>query len=401
MAERVYEGTRPKGAGWSYRIKMTLPNGKKINKEKCGFKSSYEAYQARIEEIGRIKLTNFVDKNITLNQMYDLYLRESATKQKSYNTIKRYNSIYNNHIRSVLGEMYVGRIQPLDLTHFLNEKAEQYHSDYPLSMYNFFLVLFDFARKHKYINEDIMELVERPRPYARPEKVLLTPEQFSSLEQRLISTNVQVAFTIGKNSGLRASEVYALRWSDFDFENKTFEVRKQLQKRDGIWHLVPTKTPKSERTVYFGEEFSQYMQFVKKMQDGNKKRLGQFYKSNIVKVAMDRNHPEIVEIEDIDDFVCVKEDGSMLSPDSNKVISRIAKEMGLKFNFHLLRHYFASSLQQNGVDITVIRDCMGHSNLRTLLEVYSHCNEEQRRSAGALIDSLMGVKNLMPETVAE
>ena len=200
---------------------------------------------------------------------------------------------------------------------------------------------------------------------------------------------------------IRASEVYALRWSDFDFENKTFEVRKQLQKRDGIWHLVPTKTPKSERTVYFGEEFSQYMQFVKKMQVGNKKRLGQFYKSNIVKVAMDRNHPEIVEIEDIDDFVCVKEDGSMLSPDSNKVISRIAKEMGLKFNFHLLRHYFASSLQQNGVDITVIRDCMGHSNLRTLLEVYSHCNEEQRRSAGALIDSLMGVKNLMPETVAE
>ena len=406
MAEKIYEGTRFKGGSWRFRIKMTLPNGTKINREKAGFKSSYEAYQARIEEIGRIKLTNFVEKNITLNEMYGLFLEESATKQKSYNTVLRYNSIYNNHIRNGLGEMYVGRIQSLDITHFLNEKAEQYKTDYPLSMYNFFLVLFDFARKHKYINEDIMALVERPRPYARPEKVLLTPEEFNSLEQRLLSTNVQVPFTISKNSGLRASEVYALRWSDIDFENKTFEVKKQLQKReiaDGkkVWCLVPVKTPKSERVVYMGEEFAEYLQFVKKMQEENKKRLGKFYKSNTIKESMDKFHPELGEVITVEDFVCVKENGEMLSPDSNKVISRIAKDMGLEFNFHMLRHYFASSLQQNGVDITVIRDCLGHSNLRTLLEVYSHCNEEQRRSAGALIDTIMGAKNLMPETLAE
>ncbi len=396
MTEKIYPGTRFRGASWSYRFKITLPNGKKITKEKLGFKSSYEAYKAKNEEIARLKLVNFVEKKITLNQMYDLYLEESATKHKSYNTIKRYNSLYKNHIKGALGEMLVGRIQPLDITHFLNEMTEQYHSDYPLSMYNFFLVLFDFAIKHRYISEDIMKLVERPEPYARPEKQLLTPEQFNILEQRLQSTNVQVAFTIAKNSGLRASEVYALRWSDFDFENNTFEVKRQLQKRKGIWCFVPVKTTKSERTVYFGEEFSQYMQFVREMQKENRKRYGKFYKNNLVKECMDRYHPEVEEIITVEDLVCVKENGEMLSPDSNKVISRIAKGLGLEFNFHLLRHYYASSLQQNGVDITVIRDCLGHSGLRTLLEVYSHCNEEQRRNAGALIDSIMGAKNLMP-----
>ena len=137
------------------------------------------------------------------------------------------------------------------------------------------------------------------------------------------------------------------------------------------------------------------------MQEENKKRLGKFYKSNTIKESMDKFHPELGEVITVEDFVCVKENGEMLSPDSNKVISRIAKEMGIEFHFHLLRHYYASTLQQNGVDITVIRDCLGHSNLRTLLEVYSHCNEEQRRSAGALIDTIMGAKNLMPETLAE
>lgn len=401
MAEKIYEGTRFKGGSWRYRIKMTLPNGTKINKEKAGFKSSYEAYQARIEEVGRIKLTNFVEKRITLNEMYGLFLEESATKQKSYNTVLRYNSIYKNHIKNSLGEMYVGRIQPLDITHFLNEKAEQDKTDYPLSMYNFFLVLFEFARKHKYINEDIMALVERPKPYVRPEQKLLTPEEFNTLEKRLISTNVQVPFAIGKNSGCRASEVYAMRWRNVDFENKTIKVTQQLQKQNGIWHLVPVKTTRSERIVYFGEEFAEYLQFVKKMQEENKKRLGKCYKSNTIKESMDKYHPELGEVITVEDFICVKEDGSMLSPDSNKVISRIAKEMGIEFHFHLLRHYYASTLQQNGVDITVIRDCLGHSGLRTLLEVYSHCTEEQRRSAGALIDSIMGAKNLMPETVAE
>ena len=177
-----------------------------------------------------------------------------------------------------------------------------------------------------------MALVERPKPYSRPEQKLLTPEEFIVLEKRLMSTNVQVPFAIGKNSGLRASEVYGLRWRDFDFENNTFEVQRQFQKRElkeggKVWHLVPVKTPKSERKVYFGEEFSQYMQFVKKMQEENRKRLGKFYKSNIINAAMDRNHPEIVETWEVEDFVCVKENGSMLSPDSNKVISRIAKEM--------------------------------------------------------------------------
>ncbi len=401
MAEKIYENTRYKDGSWRYRINMTLPNGRKYQKERASFKSSYEAHKARIEEIGRVRLTYFIEKDITLNQMYDLYLQESGTKQKSFNTIKRYNSIYDNHIRDSLGNMKVGRIQPLDITHFLNEKAEQFKTDYPLSMYNFFLVIFGFAKKHKYINEDIMQAVERPRPYVRPEKQLLTPEEFNALEQRLQTTNVQVPFTIGKNSGLRASEVYGLRWSDFNFEKKTFEVKRQLQKRNGIWHLVPLKTPKSERTIYFGEEFSQYMQYVKKMQEEDKRRLGEFYKTNKVIESMDRYHPEISETIIVEDFVCVKNDGSMLSPDSNKFISRIAKQMGLTFNFHMLRHYYTSSLQQNGVDITVIRDCLGHSGLRTLLEVYSHCNEEQRKSAGDLIDSIMGAKNLVPKTDTE
>ena len=393
MAEKIYQGTRYRGSKWSYRFKITLPNGKKITKEKSGFKSSYEAFKAKNEEIARIKLCNFVEKKITLNQMYELFLEESATKHKSYNTIKRYNSLYENHIRNTIGKMLVGKIQPLDITHFLNQKEEEYNSNYPIGFYNLFLVIFGFAKKHKYIMEDIMQYVDRPKEYVREEVKLLTPEQFNALEARLQSTNVQVAFAIGKNLGLRASEVYALRWQDFNFETNTVEVRKQLQKRNGIWCFAPTKTAKSARTVYFGEEFSKYMKFVKDLQDQNRKRLKEFYKSNKIINCMGKTE-ETIEVED---FVNVKENGSMLSPDSNKVISRIAKEMGLKFKFHMLRHYYISTLQQNGVDITVIRDNVGHSGLRTILEVYAHTSAEQRASAGALIDNVMGVKNLIPE----
>ncbi len=402
MAEKRYEGTREKGGSWRYRIKMTLPNGTKINRERAGFKSSYEAYQARIEEIGKIKLTNFVEKKITFSQLYALYLEESATKQKSYGTITRYNSIYNNHFKNAFGEMLVGRIQPLDITHFLNTKVKEFpNSEYPNDMYDLFLLIFKFARKHKYILEDIMDCVERPPKYIRPEVQLPTPEQINALELRLQTTNVQVAFTIAKNTGLRCGEVYALRWSDIDFEKNCLRVNKQLKKVEGVWTFTDPKNFQSIRTVYFGEEFAQYLQFVKKLQEHNRKRYGEYYNSNTLRNSVGLLNPLQGKMIVVNDLVCVKEKGDMLSPDSNKVISRISKSMGIDFHFHLLRHYYISALHQNGVDITVIRDNVGHSGLKTIMKVYSHTSEEQRTRAGAVVDSLMGAKNLIPKAVEE
>ncbi|MCJ7589514.1 MAG: site-specific integrase [Candidatus Aminicenantes bacterium] len=61
-----------------------------------------------------------------------------------------------------------------------------------------------------------------------------------------------------------------------------------------------------------------------------------------------------------------------------RTIYQIKKQTGIPFHFHLLRHYFATSLLERAVDIVTIAAILGHSKMMTSL-LYSHTDKEKRR----------------------
>jgi len=65
----------------------------------------------------------------------------------------------------------------------------------------------------------------------------------------------------------------------------------------------------------------------------------------------------------------------------------IKKKTGIDFHFHLLRHYFASTLLARGVDIITVAELLGHSRASTSL-IYSHTSLERKASAVATLDTL-------------
>jgi len=68
-----------------------------------------------------------------------------------------------------------------------------------------------------------------------------------------------------------------------------------------------------------------------------------------------------------------------------RTIEAIRKKSGIDWHFHLLRHYFGSTLLARGVDIVTIGSLLGHSRAMTTL-IYSHTDEGRKKKA---VDILM------------
>jgi len=65
----------------------------------------------------------------------------------------------------------------------------------------------------------------------------------------------------------------------------------------------------------------------------------------------------------------------------DRAVQKVRKLSGVPiFRMHLLRHYFATKLMENGVDIITISELLGHSKMMISL-IYSHTNANRKRSA--------------------
>jgi len=72
---------------------------------------------------------------------------------------------------------------------------------------------------------------------------------------------------------------------------------------------------------------------------------------------------------------------------SNRRVEQIIEEKlklsglsGMGFSVHELRHTAATLMYQNGVDVRVLKEVLGHENLDTT-QIYTHVVNEQIRSA--------------------
>ena len=73
-----------------------------------------------------------------------------------------------------------------------------------------------------------------------------------------------------------------------------------------------------------------------------------------------------------------------------RTVEAIRRRTGIDWHFHLLRHYFGSTLLARGVDIVTIGSLLGHSRAMTTL-IYSHTDEKRRREAVLRLSAQNGV----------
>ena len=169
------------------------------------------------------------------------------------------------------------------------------------------------------------------------------------------------------------AEVMSLTWDCIDLDKKTIKVEKILYQNEfKKWVFGPPKTHSSIRTIKIGDSLVSLLKKFHKDQKANKLRYGEFY------ARCDY------------DFVCLKENGQLLTTDSLKYLSRVVNyELVIDFKFHSLRHTHATMLLETGANIKSIQQRLGHSKLATTMDTYSHVTKKMSDDSVLLFESIL------------
>lgn len=178
--------------------------------------------------------------------------------------------------------------------------------------------------------------------------------------------------------GLRRSEVIGLKWSAIDFERKTIcinhtVVQTTLNGHTKIIQKDGTKTVSSHRTLPLVPPFEKLLFKVKEAKIQNQQSYGSSY------------------CKDYLEYVCVDPTGHLLKPNFvTQHFSLLLERNSLKkIRFHDLRHSCASLLYTSGIGLKDIQEWLGHSDVGTTSNVYTHLDYSSKvATARAVISSI-------------
>ncbi len=174
--------------------------------------------------------------------------------------------------------------------------------------------------------------------------------------------------------GLRRSEVLGLKWSAVDFDNKTISINhKLIENKNGLKGLDVMKTKSSYRTLPLIPQVEEALLKEKQKQEEMKRVMRRAYQKKY------------------EEYICVDAIGEIIRPDYVTGHFKVfLKENGLRnIRFHDLRHSCASLLLAQGVPMKMIQDWLGHSDMGTTANIYSHIDSESKKASAMAIGSAL------------
>ncbi len=386
------EGIRKRGNKYSFRINIKDElTGEWKNIERGGFNTQAEARQARailLAEYNENPQTALKSqKKMTVEQVYDEFMYKQVTKDREWSTVRGYESIYRAQIEPNWGKRLIDTITSMELTDYFFSLAAYYSQNYINGIHTFMFSIWKYAEDRLYIKENAMRKASKPKGDRDNDNIrVYSQEELDMFEERFASTSLLPAFKIGRATGVRCSECFGILWGDVDWEKHTLTINKQLVMENKIWTLRNTKTKYANRVIDLQDGIYEYLKELRAEQLANKERLGIAFRTNRVAVDMGRTKEKVVR-EDLE-FVNIRETGELLTPNSVKVLGRIAREeLRVPFKYHNLRHTHATWLAEHGVPTAAVRMRLGHSRETTTLRYYTHVTNPMRECMVAALNN--------------
>lgn len=286
-------------------------------------------------------------ENVSLREAIERFIsnRENIL---SPSTIVGYQQLQKNAYGSII-DMRLGYINKEEIQKVINDYAKD-HS--PKSVRNALGLLSSVLKEfYPAINVNGVKL-----PQAKKNEIdIPTTEEVGLILEAAKNGPIYLPILFGAYLGLRKSEIFALTWDDIDLDNSTVSINKAtVRNRDGMYVIKPTKTTNSTRTLTI---------------------------PSLIKEELVARRQEDKALFDVP-----------LETFDNRYKLMI-KRIGLKCNFHALRHYNASIMLQLNVPIKYAMERMGHATDNMLKNVYQHTFKTEQDLIAERLDEFFSGKN--------
>lgn len=343
---------------------------KRRQRKKSGFPSMKEAKKALVEVESSLHKGLYFEPT---RMLYGEFLLEWLEKKRSAvrsQTLENYSCIVKRKIAPKLGKMQLSQLSPRHLQHFINESlAEGLSESYVVKIYTVLNNSLLTAYKWKLIPDNPMECIDKPR-IGRKEQHVWDRRRLNTFLEKACSDRLYVAFFLAMTTGLRRGEILGLRWKDVDMDNQVLNVC-QILSNSGKAILSETKTASSRRIVDLPVEAVNLLRSHRHAMIKERLEAGPEY----------RDH----------DLVICTSKGTPVNPRNMlRSFKRITKAAGLpEIRFHDLRHSHATLLIENGADIKMIAERLGHSTTRITLDTYVHVRKGRQKEAADIVSSVL------------
>lgn len=363
---------------WTFRWRETAADGQRVNRKVVvGTVALYknEASANKAVAALRIDINNETPaaglRPMSVQQLVEHYTaKELADNSKKAHST---NAVYKVYLRSwILPRWGAYRIQDVKTI-----AVEEWLGSLPLTngtkakLRNIMSALFRHAMRNEWIDKNPISLV---RQSAKREQ---TPEVLDVLEIQSLLSELEEPYRtmvfLAASTGLRVSELLALKWSDINFESLEISLIR------AVVHQVvgDLKTEASKKPIPIAPELAE----------------------SLLKVRLRSAYNQA------DDWVFASPETSGRQPYWPENLLRrhirpAAKRAGItkRVGWHTFRHTYATLLKANGEDVKVVQECLRHANSRITLDTYTQAVAAAKRQAQNRVVTMILPKEGASET---
>ncbi|BBM36173.1 tyrosine-type recombinase/integrase [Pseudoleptotrichia goodfellowii] len=309
-------------------------------------------------------------EDMKYEKLADLWLEREKNFLK-ISTYSTYKNLHETHIKPVFGNEFIGNISNESLQQFIFDKLKNGRLDgngglsrkTVKDIMTIIKISINYAVRENIIKEKSLKY-KIPKTDKIREISIFTQKEQSLLFKYIASnpTSKSVGILLAMSVGLRIGELCGLKWKDIDLKNEILIINKTIQRI----YIKGKKEGKSEIIISTPKSKSSY---------------------RIIPLSRDLiNLLKFFQINDKNNYFLSNNEKYIEPKTYRRYYYKILEKLKIrKLKFHSLRHTFATTAIESGIDYKTVSEILGHASVNTTLELYTHPKIEHKKKCIELI----------------